>query len=251
MGFFVTIKYHPKLEEGKFGYDMEEEEEQSLKVGNKEDEITREELAIAILKQLSRRDILVNEVEAVEFVKKTLKVKESKNGIIIGHKKYTFGDVKDLSSVQIQEINPAPLVQQGPPPPQPHVQPERVNLSTMPVPPQPPQNMIPIKEEFFEPEPAYQQFGQQFQQMGLTIGKRYKVVKEMGMPTVSGGIDVTKYKVINDTGGTVEVPVQHFTATPLGGRLDETDTAQGPPPEIQLSYGGGSGNMGGMPTIRG
>ena len=110
--------------------------------------------------------------------------------------------------------------------------------------------MTPIKEEFFEPEPAYQQFGQQFQQMGLTIGKKYKVVKEMGMPSVSGGVDVTKYKVINDNGGTVDVPVQHFTATSMGGQLDEKDTSQGPPPDIPLSYGGSSGNMGGMPVIR-
>jgi len=246
MGFLVTIKYHPKLENGKFGYDMDQEEEQTLKVGKKEEELTHEELAIAILKQLSRRDILVKEVEALEFVQKKLKVRESKNGIIVGHKKYTFNDVTDLKSVHVEDIN-QPAVQQGPPPPQPQSQPERVNLSQVPVPPRP---QTVIREEFFDPEPAYQRYSQQFQQMGLTVGKKYKIIKELGTPSISGGVDVSKYRILNDTGGTIDVPIQHFTATAIG-KLDEKDTSLGPPPEIPLSYGRGEvGSVGSMPVLR-
>lgn len=234
MGFLVTIKYHPKLENGKFGYDMEQEKEKSFKVGKKEEEINHEELAIVIIKQLSRRDILVKEVEASEFIKKVLKIKEAKNGIIIGHKKYTFDDIKDLESVHVEDIDS-------------NVSQPQVNVSQ-------PQHVSPvlnvIKEEYFEPEPAYQRYAQQFIQMGLTVGKKYKIIKEIGTPTLSGGIDVIKYKVINDTGGKIDVPIQHFTAVPTNIRLDDSNTSEYHAAEIPLRYGETIGSISDMPVLR-
>lgn len=237
MGFLVTIRYHPKLENGKFGYDTEQEKEKSFKVGEKEEEITHEELAITIIKQLSRRDILVKEVEAVEFIKKILKVKESKNGIIIGNKKYTFDDVKDLNSIHTEEIN-SNATQNVP---------SQANIPQNPI-QQPVMNVI--REEYFEPEPAYQQHSMQFKQMGLTIGKKYKIIKEIGMPTLSGGIDVLKYKIINDNGGKIDVPVQHFTAVPMGGHLDQSNTSENYVSEIPLQYGNADSSIGNMPVLR-
>jgi len=128
---------------------------------------------------------------------------------------------------------------------------ERVNLSSMAVNNLTPTPLQTIREEFFEPEEAYKQYGQQFQQMGLTIGKKYRIVKELGLPSISGGVDITRYKVINDTGGTIDVPIQHFTATSMGGQLDETNTSLGSLPEIPLSYGGEDvRGPGGMPVLR-
>ncbi len=244
MGFLVTIKYHPKLENGKFEYDMDQEKEKSFKIGEKEEETSQEKLAIAILKQLSRRDVLVKEVEVVEFIKKTLKVRESKNGIIIGHKKYSFDDVKNLDSVHIEEIDSNNISNV------PSQQAIQANISQ----PQVPQNLNPIfnviREEYFEPDPAYQKYNQQFKQMGLTIGKKYKIIKEIGTPTLSGGIDVIKYKVINDTNGKIDVPIQHFTAIPTGTQLDQHNASENHSPEIPLNYGETHGGIGNMPVLR-
>jgi len=214
MGYVVNVKYHPK-KNGEFGFDMNVSNDKSFKLGKKEEEIDHSQLASFILKQLSRRDVLVHDVEVIEFVRKVIKVKESNNGIIIGNKKYIFDDaVKDLISTE--EID------------------ERPRPNNPVVAPAPPKKNI-LRREFFNPEIAFaKSASKQFKQMGLTIGKQYNVVNEIGYPGERGSKIVTKYTVVNDSGGTIDVPIEHFSAT-MGilGEGDFADTS-----DIQLSYDG-------------
>lgn len=204
MGYLITVQYSPKKQDGSFGFDLEQTLEKQFKVGKKEEEVSEQQLAIAVLKQLSRRDIYVRDIDIVEFVQKHIKVKEAKNGIIIGGKKYSFNDVQDLECTVEEEAPPVAVQAQT------QVQPQVF----------PAQKAV-IKQEFFDPEPAYKSKADQFRQMGLTIGKKYGVVYENGYI----------YRIVNDTGGTIDVPIQHFTATLVRETAEESN-------EIPLSFPG-------------
>ena len=224
MGYLITVKYHPKKQDGTFGFDLEEVLEKKFKIGKKEEEISEQQLAIAVLKQLSRRDIYINNIEIIQYVEKVIKVKESKNGIIIGGKKYSFNDVQDLECTIEEEV----------PPQQPQQQ--LVNTGPIPAPANFVQRPVPtrnvIKQEFFDPAPAYKQFNDQFQKMGLTIGKKYDIIHEF-----KAGDITYKYRVINDNGGTAEVPIEHWTATLVNDTREQSN-------EIDLAYPGEVGGSG-------
>ncbi len=231
MGYLIKIKYHPKKDDEDFGFDLETKEEKEIKLGEIGDDISHSKLAMTILKQLSRRDIYVFDVEAIEFVKKVLKVKESKNGIIIGQKKYTFDDAKDIDDLSAQVIAPPPV---APPPPVSPARPGQMTLANPPpVSPEPvPPTQRVIRKEFFEPNvPNPKSLGPQFAQMGLTVGKQYSIINE----------NSEKYTVINDTGGRSIVPLQHFSAVSGEGRLVESGRVRIPgessSDDIPLSFG--------------
>lgn len=214
MGYLVTIKYHPKSKDSSFGFDTENSLEKTMRVGKKEEEIDEENLALVILKQLSRRDILVHDVEIIQFVKKKIKVRESTNGIVVGNKKYTFDNTTNGKlNVEVEDSEfpkQQPVVQKNI---QPNTPAPVVN-----------RNIQIIKEEYFEPDPVFDSRRNQFKQMGLTIGEKYKIVKQIG---------TDKYRVINDSGGTIDVPVQHFSAvSTMRNELSR------PSQDIQLRYPG-------------
>jgi len=232
MGYIITIKYHPKAEDGNFGFDLETTEEKELKLGEIGDEINHSQLALTILKQLSRRDIYVFDVEAVEFVKKVLKVKESKNGIIIGQKKYTFDDAKDVENLNVQEIGTPTPAAPAVAPAAPVVAPAAPVVAPTPIaPPIVPVQKV-IRKEYFDPElPNPERLIPQFTQLGLTIGKQYSIIAEDGV----------KYTIINDSGGRSTVPMQHFSAV-SGQNLIQGQNVRLPgessSEDIPLSYPG-------------
>jgi len=153
MGYLITIKYHPKDDDGGFGFDLETTEEKEFKLGEIGDDIDHAQLALTIMKQLSRRDIYVFDVEAVEFIKKTLKVKESKNGIVIGQKKYTFDDAQDLKDeMTVQDLS-APAAPIAPIVPAAPAAPPIAGPPSAPVPAAPinPAQPVVIRKEYFDP----------------------------------------------------------------------------------------------------
>lgn len=243
MGYLVTIKYHPQKDGHEFKFDQEVEEEKKIRVGKKDEEVSHSDLAIILLKQLSRRDIYIFDVDVIEYVQKHLNIKNSKNGIIIGNKKYSLdnGSVTDVEVKEVEEKakketdSPDSIkkiakevakllngqnIKTSPPPPGPN----RNNQKTAA--PKAPGNRQVIRSEYFNPEPAYEGLSDQFRNLGLTIGKKYDIVNEIK----SGGVP-DKYTVINDNGGIIQVPITHFTATPA----IKDSTGNG---DIQLSFPG-------------
>lgn len=103
MGFEVLYKYYEKTDEG---YDMENTHELKRKVGKAYDDTTYERLAATIMGQFARRDIMVIDVEIVEFVKKQISFKETKNGICIKNKKYLFDgtEMQEMPEVADQPL---------------------------------------------------------------------------------------------------------------------------------------------------
>ncbi len=103
MGFEVIFSYHERLEGG---YDKENTKTMKKKVGKADDEVATEKLAGTIMAQLARRDIWVVDVEVFEFTKKKLSFKESKDGLVIGNKKYLFLECGGLGVQEIVEQPP-------------------------------------------------------------------------------------------------------------------------------------------------
>lgn len=235
MGFQLTIKYHPKKSDGDFGFDHEKTEEKVFKVGKKEDETSVEQLAAAVLKQLARRDIYVHDIEAIEFVRKKIQIKNSKNGIVIGNKRYTFTDVQDIS---VEEEVPSS--------PSPQPQPQQVARPNVVAPPKQFSTAREVRFEFFDPDPVYAKtMATKFKQQGLTIGKRYKILDSSG----------EFYLVLNDMGKEVRTSPQHFSV--VGPNIDlkaEGEQNLAHKEEIELDYPGmirgGGDKIFGMPKLR-
>lgn len=116
MGFEITYKFHPRLEDG-VGYDHDVTEDKQVKVGKPFDDTPLEKCAAAITAQLARRDIWVIDVEVYELVKKQISFKESKDGrgIVLKNKKFTLNAtaeliVEDLVETPVQtQMIPAPV----------------------------------------------------------------------------------------------------------------------------------------------
>ena len=117
MGYEITYKFHPRLEEG-VGYDHEVTEEKQVKVGKPFDDTPLEKCAAAITAQLARRDIWVVDVEVYELVKKQISFKESKDGrgIVLKNKRFTLSATAELIAEDLVEVPaqtqmiPAPVV---------------------------------------------------------------------------------------------------------------------------------------------
>lgn len=189
MGFEVTYKYHEKGEEG---YDMENIHELKRKVGKAYDDTSYERLAAAIMGQFARRDIMVVDVDIMEFVKKEISFRETKNGICIKNKKYLF-DGTEIEVEGIEFGEPQPVNHYVPP--EVPMRPEGANLVNQYVPPQPqpqsqpqPQNgqsvipdpflgKKPLRHETFEPDKV---MAADAQKRGLkfTRGVKYPIYEE-------------------------------------------------------------------------
>lgn len=107
MGYEITYKYHPKLEEG-VGYDHEVIEEKTVKVGKPFDDTPLEKCAAAIMGQLARRDIWVVDVEVDELVRKSVSFKESKDGkgIILKNRRFSLNQTAQLVAEDVVEVQP-------------------------------------------------------------------------------------------------------------------------------------------------
>ena len=76
------------------------------RIGDPYEETPIEKLAAAIMMQLARRDIWVDDVEIYEISKKKISFKETKSGIVIKNKKFIFNDDFEIN---IKEENEDPM----------------------------------------------------------------------------------------------------------------------------------------------
>jgi hypothetical protein len=178
IGFEVAYKYHEKTDEG---YDMENVHELKRKVGKAYDETSYERLAAAIMGQFARRDIMVTDVAIMEFVKKEISFRETKNGICIKNKKYLFDGTTEIEFAEEVE----PQVQYVP---QPVQQVAAVQPHNVQHPPQAVQAQVgavpdpflgkkPMRHETFEPDDV---MASDARKRGLkfTRGNKYPIYEE-------------------------------------------------------------------------
>lgn len=176
MGFEVTYKYHEKTDEG---YDMDNVHELKRKVGKAYDETSYERLAAAIMGQFARRDIMVTDVAIMEFVKKEISFRETKNGICIKNKKYLFDGSTEIEfseepDVPVQYV-PQPVAPQAAV--QPHnAPPQAVQVQAGAV-PDPFLGKKPMRHETFEPDDV---LASDARKRGLkfTRGNKYPIYEE-------------------------------------------------------------------------
>lgn len=101
MGYEVSFKYYELKENN--GFDFENEKEFKVKIGDPFEVIELEKLAGSIMSQFARRDIYVFDADVVELSRKQINFKQTKGGIILKNKKYTFeAGTSTLKCLQIE-----------------------------------------------------------------------------------------------------------------------------------------------------
>lgn len=107
MGYEIICHYKKK--------NSSDEEKMSLKkrIGDPYEETPIERVASAVMLQLARRDIFVEDVEIFEISKKKISFRETKSGIVIKNKKFIFNDdfeiniKEEINTGEDQAINTA------------------------------------------------------------------------------------------------------------------------------------------------
>ncbi len=100
MGFELVFHYYERGENGK--YNTESPQKIDRKVGDLDD-LEVDELASHIMAQLSRRDIMVFDVEIFELQRKKINFKETKGGFLIKNKKFSLDQAANMA-VEIVDI---------------------------------------------------------------------------------------------------------------------------------------------------
>lgn len=239
MGFELKIIYHPRGPEG--SYDLSETKELKRKVGKMYEPCSDEALAVEALKQFSRRDVLVTDIEAYEYVKKPLKVIPGKNGnVTIRNRKYNL-DGKDLGEIQdvgadtcesyeIEEDIPNSPKPSAPPQPKPQ-----------PVAPPPPKVKKVLRREVFEPDDRTMMArGKEFARKGLQPGNSYEILAEEKRSDT-----LTVYTVRTSKGVEIQLDAAQFVAEGDGlvGGFDIEESSD-------VNLGGSYVNDPGMPKLR-
>lgn len=190
MGFECIYHYHKRID-GE--YDKENKETFKKKVGDPYDDVPLEKLAASIMAQMARRDIWIVDVEIFELAKKQISFKESKGGIVIKNKKFSFDGEDHESFVSVEEIM------------QPVCQPNQLqhNQNNMPVhqlsaaavhPHNQMKQQVPQKRAMeymaFVPEPLHLHQAKQ-KNLKFTLNKKYPIFEKRAAPN-GGELFVTQ-----------------------------------------------------------
>lgn len=212
MGFEITYFYKESSEVP--GTYKEEVLSKTTKVGKFDQEVSLDVLAGKIIAQLARRNILIVDIEILEFTKKKVSYKETPTGIFIKNKKFNFDSGAIVSSdedydVELNEIlqneellekikkslnlceNKQPLK----------------NLCVRPKPEEGGKKAL--RQEIYDPEITtkfkIEQKGYKF-----TVGKKYSIFAEKSLA------GVLVYTTKDDAGREVEVSSECFIVPPVG-----------------------------------
>lgn len=194
MGYEIIVEYHNKNKD-ETSYDINSIETKKIKIGNMTDEIDKTTLAKNLIKQFSRRDVLVSNIKVYEYIKKEIKIKSTNNGVTIGNKKYLFSDVineDDISTeleIQKQEINNNQLQKT-----------ENKNIGKQ----KKLRNKV-IKQVFFNPlEHKLYAMKKKYQKMHVKVGKQYNVIDTFPKQ------NPREYIIVNDIGENVRLSIDDF-----------------------------------------
>ncbi len=225
MGYEIKVIYHPKKESG---FDVSQRLEKTKRIGKASDGRMDDKLAIEILRQFSRRDILVEDIEVVEFVKKPLKIKPSVNGsIIIRGQRYSLDGSQTPSIDQEDDGGECSDTEEGteegdskPP----AATPSKVCPTERP-------KVNPIRRETFDPP---LQVLDRFKKEGWIPGQTYDIMAE----EVKGFSPNTRttYLVRRPDGREIKIPGEYFVSE--GGGLIWQGVADPGKVDVSLAFPG-------------
>ena len=216
MGFEVTYHYKESTEiAGEYSEDLLTK---TVKIGKYKEDVSLDVLAGKIIAQLARRNILIVDIDIIEYAPKKVSYKETSSGILIKNKKFSFDsgavvsesedrdyDDEDINSILenknlLEKLKKAIVPQQPSP---------KVNLAS--------KNNISsdgrksLRMETYDPEITTQA---KIQQRGLkfTLGKKYPIYEEKSLGV--GGI--MNYLTKDDSGKEVEIGSDCFVVPTQG-----------------------------------
>jgi hypothetical protein len=240
LGFEILYEFYERSENS--DYDLTSLKEMKRRVGDMYEDTSLEQLAIQVMKQLSRRDILVKNVHIYEFAKKKISFKETNGGILIKNKKFVL-DQTGIKVIEEEEIKDVPLNDLVVP--SPVAKPPRQSTSIQ----------TPSRYEIFDANASYLQFLAN-KGIKMTPKKRYPIVGEEtavqrinveGMVQELPGIN---YSTIDDEGKQVKISSVNFEpeqrGLTFGNLINQVQNDVNGRPKL-LYQGGGDMNM---PDIR-
>jgi len=260
MGYEILFHYHDKNEEGKFDLqDAESVKTFSKNIGRRNVEVSLEQVATIIMGQLARRDIYITNVEVYEYAKREVSFKETKNGVVIKGKKFSFDqlhgtlkaddDYVDEGEPQNTSYDATEFM--------PDLSQFRPSLPTQTesIPqfnPQAAQKVakkrdpnVPVRHEVFRPSrddyPVLQRQG-----VKLTMGKPYPLFGEF----VKNAFEPVYYVVVDDSGNKIEINSTYFEPMRRGLSFTGVNDPATPQSEGRLAYvdyGTGVVDRGGVP----
>lgn len=153
MGFECTFKFCKKNDNGHYDHAVQDEFKKTL---GKTEEVSLKALAKFIFNQLARRDILITDVKIIEFVKKEISFKETKNGISIKGVKFEFESLENEHLVKESTDIPAQHPQAN----------KTIQINTN------------FRHEIFDPSDPVVVKNLLSKNIVMTIGKRYPIMEE-------------------------------------------------------------------------
>jgi hypothetical protein len=237
VSYEVNFYFHDKKEEG--GYDTENKQVFTRVIGKGAEDIPLEKLAGVVMAQLARRDVWITDVEVYETVKKKISFKETKGGIILKNKKYSFdqGITSVLEDLE-EEEDEIPVLRER----------QKENPSTK----------QPLRWEIFTPDQGYIP---EIKAKGypLTVGNKYPIMHEKIISQNVGGDLAYEapsliYTVIADNGKPFVVHSCHFLPPTKGLSgidygTDDVARDDRPPQTGKLMFMGPN-DLSNMPVIR-
>jgi hypothetical protein len=197
------------------------------RVGDPYEDTSIESLANIVLRQLARRDILVDNVDVFEITKKKISFKESKSGIVIKNKKFTLDDSFEIKSEEEQNEETGSSTSD-------QAQPKnKEKLSTS--------KLKPIKRMIYAPEPQ-QHIKLLKQGVKLTVDKEYDIFQIQKHP--NGITEI--YLIVDDKGRDKQVADDCFV--PQTFLLDEGVDEHTGLSDDGLNWGGAINDS--VPSIR-
>lgn len=256
MGYEVTFVFHRRKEGG--GYDTENKEDRTIKVGKPFDDTPLEKLAAAITSEMARRDIWVVDVQAVELVRKEVAFKECKDGrgIVLKNRKFSFNEAAEMVSEDIVPEQPQYVMQ-------PHEmmrQPTQQPMMQQPVAQHPhemisaekaqqnmedlygnPNKPVPVKRQTAsQPRPVVNQkkvlyhvyfepyfYEAEARNRKLKFTENHKYPVHAIVPDSQGRLDNQRLMITDDTGRVVEIEEKFFTSAGMGLMADKDNRFSG------------------------
>jgi hypothetical protein len=242
MAYEILFHYHPRQEDGK--YNTEETETFAKVIGKrKTEEVPLEKVAAAIMGEMTRRDILIVNVEVFEFARREIAFKETKGGCIIKNRKFQYDQLQGEFTSQ-EVLEPAVSVSNGMMPSLPSNVPIQFSDRRVATSNGPTIAAGPLRHEVFRPN--REDLGVLGRQgVRLTLNKPYPVFKEV----VRSAMEPIFYQVSDDQGAKIEVSSLFFEPMRRGLVGIGLNDPQLPVSEGRLSYvdtapiGGGSGGI--------
>jgi hypothetical protein len=198
MGYEIVFSFHERNETGN-GYNTEVTKTLKKVVGKATEDTPLEHLAKIVFGQLARRDIWVVDAEICEYTKKKISFKETKDGILLKHKKFGFdftcGSVEAIEDngfvdEQVYEEETVPVLSKPKPAVKPIVKEK------------------PLRFEIYDPHPDMAALAKKKGLM-FTIGKKYPIFSEsFSGSNVALGMS---YLTEDDLGNRRTLNDKHFT----------------------------------------